>query len=149
MNTLATWNAFRELDDFSNRLSTLFGKTAQRDGERSPFSSNVWAPLVDISEDDKEYLIKAELPGIDKRDVRVSIEKGVLTISGERHQEHDEKKGKLHRIERSYGSFQRSFSVPDDADSSKVAAEYKNGVLHLHLPKTPEKQPKQIEIKVA
>jgi HSP20 family protein len=147
--TLTTWDAFRELDELSNRLASSLGRPARWEKDNNFFSTSVWAPVVDIAEDDKEYLITVELPGIDKKDVKVSVEKGILSISGERQNTLDDKKAKSHRIERSYGAFRRSFSVPEDADSSKIAAEYKNGVLHLHLPKAPETQPKQIEIKVS
>jgi HSP20 family protein len=148
-HSLITWDAFRELDELTNRLAGNLARSKRPDSDNSFFSASAWTPVVDIAEDEKEYLLKLELPGIDKKDVRVSVEKGVLHISGERHQEVDETKSKLHRVERSYGSFRRSFSVPENADSSKIAADYKNGVLTLHLPKAPETQPKQIEIKVS
>ena len=153
MNALSRWNPFREMDDMQRRMSSLLELSPFRRNSLTSDEENIsvpeWAPLVDIAEDSNGYLIKVELPGVDKKDVRVSVEKGVLSISGDRHQEHDEKKGKIHRIERSYGAFRRSFSVPEDADSAKIAADYKNGILTLHLPKVPETQPKQIEIKVS
>jgi HSP20 family protein len=108
-----------------------------------------WSPLVDITEDDKEYLIKAELPDMKKEDVRLTVENEVLAISGERKFEKEEKGKKYHRVERAYGSFVRSFSLPEDADGSKVSADYKDGMLHVHLPKSEKAKPKAIEIKVA
>ena len=105
--------------------------------------------MADITEDDKEYLIKAELPEMRKEDVKVTVENGVLTISGERKFEKEEKKKKYHRVERGYGTFMRSFALPDDADFNKVNAEFKDGVLTVHVPKTEHAQPKQIEVKVA
>jgi HSP20 family protein len=105
--------------------------------------------LADITEDDKEYLIKAELPEMRKEDVKVTAENGVLTISGERKFEKEEKKKKYHRVERGFGTFMRSFALPDDADFSKVNAEFKNGVLRVHVPKSEHAKPKQIEVKVA
>ncbi|MBH0187604.1 MAG: Hsp20/alpha crystallin family protein, partial [Nitrospira sp.] len=95
-----------------------------------------------------EYLIKAELPEVKKEDVKVSVEDGVLTLSGERRQEKEEKGKKYHRVERSYGSFVRSFSLPESVDEGGVKAEYKDGVLNLHLPKTEKVKPKSIEVKV-
>jgi len=108
-----------------------------------------WTPLADITEDEKEYLIKAELPELKREDVKVTVENGVLTISGERKFEKEEKKKKYHRVERGYGSFVRSFSLPDDADANMVKAEFKNGVLMVHLPKNEKAKPKQIEVKLA
>ena len=108
-----------------------------------------WSPLVDITEDEKKYLIKAELPGMKKEDVRLTVEHEVLAMSGERTFEKEEKGKKYHRIERAQGSFVRSFSLPEDADRSTVSADFKDGMLHVHLPKVQKAKPKAIEIKVA
>lgn len=108
-----------------------------------------WAPSVDIVEDDKEWLVKADLPEVKKEDVRVTVEDGVLTITGERKFEKEEKDKKYHRIERSYGNFLRSFALPDAADGSKVNAEFKDGVLKVHLPKSEKTKPKTVEVKVS
>jgi len=107
-----------------------------------------WSPLVDISEDEKEYVIKAEIPEIKKEDVKLMVQDNVLTISGERKSEKEEKGKKYHRVERTYGSFLRSFTLPEDADGSKVAAEYKDGMLNVRLPKSEKAKPKSIEVKV-
>src|SRR6266496_2067074 len=151
MNVITRWNPFKELEEMENRLSTVFGRApVKRNGEgKEAMTVAEWAPLVDITEDDKEYLIKAELPEVKKEDVKVAVENGVLTISGERKSEKEEKNKKYHRIERAYGSFERSFIVPDDADADKVIAEFKDGVLRVHLPKSEKAKPKQIEVKVA
>jgi HSP20 family protein len=108
-----------------------------------------WTPSVDISETEGEYQIKAEIPDVKKEDVKVTLEDGVLTIQGERKYEKEEKGKKYHRIERSYGSFVRTFSLPDVIDEEKVKAEFKDGVLNLHLPKSEKAKPKAIEVKVA
>jgi len=108
-----------------------------------------WAPLVDIAEDDKEYLIKVELPEVQKDDVKVTVESGTLTISGERKAEKEEKGRKFHRVERYYGRFERSFAIPDDAAADNVKAEFKDGVLRVHLAKSEKARPKQIEVKVS
>ena len=105
-----------------------------------------WSPLVDITEDDKEYLIKAELPEIKKEEIKVTVENGVLVISGERKLEKEEKGRKYHGVERAYGSFVRSFSLPDDADADKVNAEFNDGVLKVHIAKSESARPKQIEV---
>ena len=107
-----------------------------------------WSPQVDIIEDEKEYLIKADLPEMKKDDVKVTMENGVLCISGERKTEKEEKNKKYHRIERSFGSFERAFTLPEDADANKIAADFKDGVLRVHLPKSPAAKPKPIEVKV-
>jgi len=151
INTLTRFEPLREMEDFQNRLSTLFGRPLRRpDGHgREEITLADWTPLADITEDEKEYLIKAELPEVKKEDVKVTVENGVLTITGERKFEKEEKKRKYHRVERGYGTFMRSFSLPDDADANKVKAEFKNGVLTVRLPKSEHAKPRQIEVNVA
>jgi HSP20 family protein len=151
VSVLAKWDPLRELDEFSNRLSTFFGPTnqGQNRDDNGWFTKAQWAPLVDINEDEQEYLIKVELPGIEKEQVKITVENGILLVAGERKIEHEEKNRKFHRVERSYGSFLRSFSLPDDADGTKIKAEFKSGVLKIHLPKSEAAKPKSIEIKVS
>ena len=147
---ITRWNPFKELEEMEKRLSMLFGRTAARkEGEREEAMTVAeWSPLVDISEDDKEYLIKAELPEVKKDQIKLTVQNDVLTISGERSYEKEEKGKKFHRVERAYGSFTRSFTIPDDADSAKISAESKDGVLLVHLPKTAKPASKSVEIKV-
>lgn len=155
MNMLTRWDPlrsdpFRELEEMSNRLSRIFGRApVAKDGRKEEMTVAEWTPLVDITEDDKEYLIKAELPEVKKEDVKLNIHEDVLAISGERKYEKEEKGKKYHRVERAYGSFVRSFTLPEDADAAKVAAEYKDGILKVHLPKSEKAKPKSIEVKVA
>jgi HSP20 family protein len=150
MSALTRWDPFKEMDDLQKRLNSIFGLNPQRPiNGKEEMTVAQWLPLVDITEDDKQYLIKAELPEVRKDDVKVVVESGVLTISGERKFEKEEKDKKYHRIERSYGSFTRSFSVPDDADDSKVSAEFKDGVLTVHLAKSEKARPKSIEVKLS
>jgi HSP20 family protein len=104
---------------------------------------------VDITEDDREFLVKADLPDVKKEDVKVTVENGVLTLTGERKFEKEEKDKKYRRIERSYGTFLRSFTLPDAADGSKVSAEFKDGVLKVHLPKGEKARAKTVEVKLA
>src|SRR5881396_3849112 len=150
MSTLTRWDPFREMDELQKRLSSMFGLSTQRlaNGKEENMTVSQWLPLVDITEDDKEYLIKAELPEVKKDDVKVTVESGVLTISGERKFEREEKGRKYHRVERAYGNFVRSFTLPDDADANKVNAEFKDGVLKVHVTKNEAAKPKQIEVKV-
>jgi len=151
MNTLVSWNQLREMEALRYGLGSLLGRSpAQRpEGQEELMAVAEWAPLVDISEDDKEYLIKAELPEVNKEDVKVTAEDGRLTILGERKFEKEEKNRKYHRVERAYGSFGRSFSLPDDASPAKVSAEFKDGVLTVHLAKDEKAKPQHIEVKVA
>src|SRR5438132_4665758 len=147
--TLTRWEPLREMEEFQNRLSTLFGRPLRRGNGREEITLPEWTPLADITEDDKEYVIKAELPDMKKEDVKVTVENGVLTISGERKFEKEEKNKKYHRVERGYGTFMRSFTLPDDADANKIKAEFKNGLLKVHLPKSEHAKPKHIEVNVA
>jgi len=152
MKTLTTWNPLREMEEFQNRFQTFFGGLPTfpfrfpKNGER--FKMPEWSPLVDIIEDDREYLFKADLPEMKKDDVKVTIENGVLYISGERKTEKEEKKKKFHRLERFFGTFERTFTVPEDADTTKIMAEFRDGVLQVHLPKRPMPKPQPIEVKV-
>ena len=132
-----------------NRLGSFFGGTFPRFGNgNGGLKLADWSPQVDIVEDEKEYLIKADLPEMKKDEINVSVENGMLSVSGERKTEKEEKNKKFHRIERSYGRFERTFMVPEDADGAKVKAEFKDGVLQVHLPKNPVAKPKAIEVKV-
>lgn len=147
--TLVRWDPFRELEEMSDRLNRVFARPATRPSGKETLTVADWIPTVDISEIEGEYLIKAELPEVKKEDVKVSVEDGVLTIQGERRQEKDEKGRKFHRVERSYGSFVRSFTLPESVDEGAVKAEYKDGILNLHLPKSEKVKPKAIDVKVA
>lgn len=148
-NTLTRWNPLRELEDFQNRLVNAFNPASPRRGNgQDSLALAEWMPLVDIAEEDKEYLITVELPEVNKEDVKVTLENGVLTVTGERKFEKEENNRKWHRVERSYGSFARSFALPDDGDPAKVNAEFKNGMLNVHVAKSEQARPKQIEVKV-
>lgn len=153
MKTLEIWNPFHELDEVQNRFPLFgrfpeFGLFPKRLFGNGGIPLPEWSPQVDISEDDKEYLVKADLPEMKKEDIKVTFENGLLSISGERKTEKEEKKKKFHRIERSYGTFLRTFTLPEDADAKKIAAEFKDGVLKVHLPKTPAAKPKPVAVKV-
>jgi len=147
---LVKWDPFRELEDVSNRLNHVFGRSlARSDTGQEMLAMADWTPSADISETNKAYLIKAEIPGINKEDVKVTLQDGMLTIQGERKMEKEEKDKKFHRIERSYGSFMRSFRVPDDADASAVKADFKDGMLNVTLNKSAKAKTKVINVSVA
>jgi HSP20 family protein len=151
MNKLITWNQLREMDEAQNRFSRFFlGGFPNRMGSGEIHSLAVadWSPEVDISEDDHGYLLKADLPEMKKDDVRVTVEDGILSVSGERKSGKEDQKKKFHRIERSFGTFRRSFTLPEDANSTKVTADFHDGVLKVHLPTTPIARSKAIEVKV-
>jgi HSP20 family protein len=149
MNALTRWDPFRELEEMQNRLSTLFGRSPiRKNGDKEVMTVAEWAPLVDITEDEKEYVIKAELPEVKKEDIKLTVHDDVLTITGERKYEKEEKGKKYHRVERAYGNFMRSFTLPEDADATKVTAESKDGILKVHVAKSEKARPKSIEVKV-
>ena len=146
---LTRWNKLRQLEALQHGLGSLFtaSPVQGQEAREEPLAVAEWAPLVDISEDDREYLIKAELPEVKREDVKVTAEEGTLTITGERKFEKEEGK-KYHRVERAYVSFVRNFSLPDDVSPAKGSAELKDGVLTVHLAKTEKARPQQIEVKV-
>ena len=148
---LVRWDPFRELEDVSDRLNRMFSRPPMRTsaGGKENMMVAEWTPSVDISETDREYQIKAEIPDVKKEDVKVTLENGVLTIQGQRKQEREDSGTKYHRIERSYGSFARVFSLPDAIEEKNVKAEFKDGILNLHLPKSEKAKPKAIDVKVA
>jgi len=141
----------KELEAFQNGLESLLqGAAPHRPAiEANLVATTEWSPLVDISENDREYRISAELPEVRREDVKVTAEKGALTIMGERKFEQEEKGRKFHRVERAYGSFGRTFALPDDANPTKVTAEFKDGVLTVHLAKDEKPKPQQVEVKFA
>src|SRR4030095_16058707 len=153
MNTLITWNQLREMEEATqNRFNRFLGGFPNRIGSGETHSSLTvadWSPEVDISQDDREYLLKADLPEMKKDDVRVTVEDGVRSLSGERKSEKEDHKRRFHRIERAVGNFRRSFTLPEDADSTKVTAEFRDGVLKIHLPTTTKARSKALEVKVA
>ncbi|OGU23579.1 MAG: heat-shock protein [Hydrogenophilales bacterium RIFOXYD1_FULL_62_11] len=142
---LVKWEPIREIEDLFDRYTSKLGWPSLG---REAFSTTEWSPKVDISETDQAFTIKAELPEVRKEDIKVNIENGMLSISGERKQEKEEKDKKFHRVERFYGSFMRSFTLPDNVDASQIKAEYKDGMLNLSLPKTAENKPKATEVKI-
>ena len=146
MNVVA-WSPFREFEDLFNRYNRVLGGDAGVSDD--PQARTVdWRPVANISETANEYLIKAELPEISRDNVEVNVHDGVLTIRGERRFEKSTDNEQTHRVESVYGRFSRSFSLPENIDESAISAVSKDGVLTVRVPKTEEKKPKSIEIKV-
>ena len=143
---LIKWEPMREFEDLVDRYSRAMGWSASRGQET--MTKGDWLPRVDISETEGEFVIKAEIPEVRKENVKVGVDNGILTIQGERRQETDEKKEKYHRIERSYGSFVRSFTLPDNVDETAIKAVFKDGMLNLSIPKSEAAKPKSIEVTV-
>ena len=145
--SLIRWEPFGAVDDVFARMPSLFGRwprAFETNGEK-PFD---WAPSIDISETDAEYLLRAELPAVKKEDVRITFDDGTLTLSGERKQKTEEKNEKMHRVETFYGKFSRSFVLPDNADAASIRAESKDGVVTVHVAKAKSEPKKATEIKV-
>ncbi len=140
------WDPFRELismrDDMERLFNTFFGKHYVEESE------GVWLPVVDIEEDNESFIVKAELPGLKKEDVKISVRGNLLTISGERKKEEETKNKTYHRVERLYGKFSRTISLPSEVDINKIKAVYKDGVLHINLPKLEIMKPKEIEVEM-
>lgn len=132
-----TWNPLREIDDMLKR------------GGARVLDREEWMPVVDIREKKKEYVIRAEVPGVSREDIHLTVDKGVLKLAGERHWEHEGKDEKQHRRESYYGQFARSFSLPDNADGSKIQAKYRDGVVEIRMPKTADNAAARTEITIA
>ena len=144
--TVIRWEPFGGMDEMFGRFPTMFERWARLagGGERGV----EWSPSADISETDQEYLIRASLPAVKKEDVTVTVEDGMLTLSGQRRQQDERKDEKFHKVESFYGSFSRSFSLPEGTDPSAIRAESKDGVLTIHVPKTKPETKKPTTIKV-
>jgi HSP20 family protein len=142
------WSLFDRFQDEINRLSRsdYFGRDAA-DGDNSNIVTSHWRPAVDIMEEDKRFVILADVPGVDPKDIEITMEQGVLTLKGERVSDKEESKEGYTRVERVRGTFYRRFSLPDTADAERIEAKGKNGVLEIVLPKLAKKQPRKISVK--
>lgn len=146
---LIKWHPSVELEEISKRLNRILGRTpVPAEPIQELLATADWSPSTDVSETDAAYLIKAEIPGVNKADVKVFIQDGMLTMQGERKIEKEEQGKKFHRIERSYGRFVRSFRLPDDADEASVKAEFKDGMLNVTLAKSVKAKTKAIDVSV-
>jgi HSP20 family protein len=138
------WEPFREVDEMLRQYSPLFSRALRRNrGE-----AGEWTPVADISETDQEYVIKAELPEVKKEDVKVTLDNGIMTIAGERKYQKEQNDASEIRIESFYGTFSRSFSLPDNIDANGIRAETKDGVLRVKIPKIQAAAPKSVSIEV-
>ena len=142
-----TKDPFRELFDLQTNINRLFDTSFGKQGEPSA-SIGSWTPAVDVYEDENSFLIKVELPEVERNDVKVSLHENTLAISGERRIENEDKREGYHRVERSYGQFYRSFTLPPNTNQEAIAAEFKDGVLRLTIPKKEEAKPKQIDVQI-
>jgi HSP20 family protein len=140
---ITRWDPFREVVALQNRMNSLFRDFNEND---NPLTTASFVPAVDIYEDTKKVVLKLEVPGMEEKDLDIRVENNTLTVKGERKFEKDEKEENFHRIERRYGSFYRSFTLPTTVDTENVQASYNAGILKLDLNKKPEAQPKQIKV---
>jgi HSP20 family protein len=145
---ITRWRPFRDMVSIQDEMNKLFDDFFGRPLVRTEWTEGVWTPSVDVSEDKDNVIIKAEMPGMKKDDVKISVQDNMLILEGEKKQEKEEKEKNYHRIERSYGSFCRSFQLPTTVKTDKIKASYKEGVLSVTLPKSEEVKPKEIPISI-
>jgi len=148
MTVLTRWDPLRDLATMQNRLNRFVRESYSPEGPEEALTTTTFAPPVDIYEDEQTIAVKMEVPGIDEKDIDVRIENNTLTIHGERKMEKEEKEENFRRVERQYGSFTRSFTLPSSVDSGQVSAHYDKGVLKIKLAKKAEAKPKQIKVNV-
>ncbi|HSB70205.1 MAG TPA: Hsp20/alpha crystallin family protein [Candidatus Methylomirabilis sp.] len=144
-----TWDPFAEMADLRRVTDRVFGEFFGRTPSGMASTEGLWSPLVDIHETSDGIQLKAELPGVKQEDIEVSLDGDTLTLKGERRRETEVKENEYHRVERSYGKFQRSILLPSVVDASRVKATYRDGVLEIQLPKKEEAKPKEIKVEVA
>ena len=140
------WDPFRDLNMLQDRMNRLFEDANRNWKSDEPASTTTWSPAVDIFETESEIVVKAEVPGMERKDITLNLENNVLTLRGERRFLKEAKEENYHRIERSYGGFSRAFSIPATVDEEKIRADYQDGVLKIVLPKKEQLRPKQIKI---
>ena len=140
------WDPFRDLNMLQDRMNRMFDDAGRTWRTDEPAATTTWSPAVDIFETEGEIVVKAELPGMERKDIVLNLENNVLTVRGERRFAKETKDDNYHRIERSYGTFSRSFSIPATVDEEKIRADYRDGVLKIVLPKQEQAKPKQIRI---
>ena len=144
--TVIRWDPFRDLNTLQDRMNRLFEEANRGGRADEPTATTSWSPSVDIFETEESIVVKAEVPGVDPKEIALSLENNVLTLKGDRRFEEETKDENYHRIERSYGGFSRSFSIPALVEEAAIKADYKEGILTIVLPKTEKARPKQIQI---
>ena len=149
--TVVRWRPMRDLVSIQDEMNRVFDRFFSREPweDREDVSSSGWNPSVDISETKDEFVVSAELPGLKKDDIHITFTNGVLKIEGERKKEKEEKDANYHRVERMFGKFCRTFQLPTMVQSGKISADFRDGILIIHLPKAEEVKPKEIEVKVS
>ncbi len=148
MTVITRWDPFREFTTVQDRLNRLFRESYGPEGREEALTTSSFAPPVDVYEDEHNVTLKIEVPGIDEKDIDVRIENNVLTVHGERKFEKEEKEENFRRVERQYGSFTRTFTLPTTVDAEKVSANNDKGILKIVLPKKAEAKPKQVKVNV-
>jgi len=148
MTVLTRWEPFREFSTLQDRMNRLFRETYNEGGRDESLTTSSFAPAVDVYEDEHNVSLKIEVPGIDEKDIDIRLENNTLTVHGERKIEKEEKEENYRRVERQYGSFTRTFTLPTTVDAEKVSANYDKGVLKVTLPKKAEAKPKQIKVNI-
>jgi HSP20 family protein len=148
MTVLTRWDPFREFSTLQDRMNRLFQDSFGHEAREEALTTTSFAPPVDVYEDEHKITLKIEVPGIDEKDIDVRVENNTLTVHGERKFEKEEKEENYRRVERQYGSFTRSFTLPSTVDADKVSADYDKGVLKIHLAKKAEAKPKQIKVNI-
>jgi HSP20 family protein len=144
---ITKWDPFKDFMVLRDRMNRLFeDMVSSPRAEETDIMQSTWAPAVDIYETENELVLTAEVPGVEEKDVEIKIEDNTLTLKGERKFEKETKEENYHRIERAYGAFLRSFSLPNYIDQDKINAEYENGLLKVHMPKKPEVKPRKVKI---
>src|SRR5580704_12406399 len=148
MTVLTRWEPFRELSTLQDRINRAFRESYREGGRDESLTASSFAPAVDVYEDEHNVTLKIEVPGVDEKDINVNLENNTLTVHGERKIEKEEKEENYRRVERQYGSFTRTFNLPQTVDTEAVSATYDKGVLSIALPKKAEAKPKQIKVSV-
>jgi HSP20 family protein len=148
--TLTKWDPFRDLVTLQDRMNRLFDESVRnvRTGDEA-LSSGIWSPAVDIYETENEVVLKAELPEVNQKEIDIQVENNTLTLRGERKFDREAKQENFHRVERAYGTFSRSFTLPGTIDQERIKADYRDGILKISLPKREESKPKQIKVAVS
>jgi HSP20 family protein len=148
MTVITRWDPFREFSTLQDRMNRLFRESYGPEGREESLTSSTFAPPVDVYEDEHNVTLKIEVPGIDEKDIDVRVENNILTVHGERNFEKEEKEENFRRVERQYGSFTRTFTLPSTVEAEKILADYDKGILKIVLPKKAEAKPKQIKVNV-
>lgn len=144
--SVSRWDPFQDLQSFRDEMNRTFSRWFGREEGDEP-AQRRWVPALDVTESNDAYHIDVEVPGVDPENINVTVDQGMLTVSGERRSEEEKSDRSYHRVERRYGAFRRSISLPRDVDAGHIQASYDNGVLRLQVPKTESSQPRRIEVK--